>query len=353
VPIVYPDRITTEMQAWAHETVAEERGQLDKLRALLFGLLGPTGLKIQYEAEYTGTAVEVFESRQANCLSFTHLFVALAREVGVPTYYVTIDEIESFAKKGDLVVVSNHITAGYGPPHERTILDFTVRPDVDYQSAERISDTRAHALYYSNRGAEKMQTGDFDGAIDAFYIATDLDDDLPEAWSNLGVVRRRQGDHAAAAAAYRRAIETDPQYFPVYQNLLALYQIEGRQDAAQELVRLLDKRRNRNPYSYLVLGDVSLQSDRKEEARVFYRRARRLDRKNSEAMAALGQLALAEGDRSGAERWLEKARAIDPENSRAGDLEAALSPILNPVQSPDASQPEEEAPTDAAIAPPP
>jgi len=312
------------MREWARLAVGGRRDPLDKLRTLLQGLLGSGGLEIQYASDYTGTAEEVFETKEANCLSFTHLFVALAREVGVDAYYVTVDEISSYAKKGDLVVVSNHITAGFGPAHERTILDFTVRPDVDYQTAERVTDGHAYALYYSNRGAERMQVGDLPGAIDEFVVALEIEPKLPEAWSNLGVVRRRQGDHKAASAAYEKAIEADPQYFPVYQNLLALYQLEGRGDAAEELVRLLDRRRNRNPFSYLVLGDFSLEAERPDEAKIFYRRARRLGRDQADPLAALGQLALFEGDRRDATKWLEKAQRVDPTSRRVQALEESL-----------------------------
>ena len=320
-----PNRLTPEIAAWAHEQVTSTNSTRERLQQLLRSLLTVDGLEIKYMPDYTGTAVEVFESREANCLSFTHLLVATAREIGIDAYYLSIDEIERYTKRGDFVVISNHITAGFGPPHERIVLDFTVRPDVDYRRAAPVTDETAFALHYSNRGAEMMQEGELTAAIDQLYAAIARDPELAAAWSNLGVARRRQGDLEGAEASYHRAIGIDDEYLPVYQNLLALYQIQKRDDAAEEVISLLNRRGNRNPFSFLALGDASYANERYDQARLFYKRARRLARGSAEPLAALGLVALAEGDRAEAERWHEKAVSKNAAERRTVELANALA----------------------------
>src|SRR5262249_28072108 len=111
--IVIPFELNAEMRQWAHQMVPDVVPSEKRLDRLLNAMLDPETLKLQYEAGYTGTAREVFETRKANCLGFTNLFVAMAREVEIPVYFMDVDDMEKFEKEGDLVVESGHVTAGF------------------------------------------------------------------------------------------------------------------------------------------------------------------------------------------------------------------------------------------------
>ena len=150
------------------------------------------------------------------------------------------------------------------------------------------------------------------GAVAARVGGRDRDPDLPDAWLNLGVARRRRGDLAGAEAAYKRAIDADPDYLPAYQNLSGLARLRGDDDTARQLIRLLDRRSNRNPFLLLALGDLSLEEGRLGEARSFYRRARRLQPIDAETSAALGLWAHAAGRERQARRWLARAHSTRP-----------------------------------------
>jgi len=122
--VVLPYELTPEMKEWVHANVPQAGAPEERLQLLLKALLDPKRLNLTYEAHFTGTAAEAFARHHANCLAFTNLFVGMAREVGVAVFYLDVDDIQKFEKEGDLVVVSGHISAGYGNGRDTRILDF-------------------------------------------------------------------------------------------------------------------------------------------------------------------------------------------------------------------------------------
>ncbi len=322
--VTVPWRLNAEMRQWVHHVVPDNLGNEERLQRLLSALLGSDGLALQYKAGTTATAQEVFASHEANCLAFTSIFVGMAREVGVPVFYLDVGDIEKFERDGNLVVESGHITAGYGSGTQLRILEFTPIATPSYRQIHRISDRTAVALYYSNRGAELLRGGGDREALGWLHKAVVIDPDLSRGWINYGVALRRTGDPAGAEAAYRKALEDDPSSVAAYQNLAALLFVAGRGREAGELMALSGKLDSRNPFNYLALGDVSLGQGRIEEARRFYRKAQHLEGAAADADAALGELALATGDRREARRWLHKAVSRDSANDRVQRLAAQL-----------------------------
>src|SRR5262249_45728338 len=177
----------------------------ERLKTLLQVLLDTRKLNLTYEGHFTGTAAEAFASHHANCLAFTNLFVGMARELGVAVFYLDVDDIQKFERDGDLVVVSGHVSAGFGTGRDLRILDFSAAPAATYRSIRPISDDTAIALYYSNRGGELLRAGQQTAALGWLRTAVALDPDLARAWINYGVALRRTGDLPGAQAASRPA----------------------------------------------------------------------------------------------------------------------------------------------------
>ncbi len=322
--IVVPFEIDEPMGRWARAAVPAVGTPQEKLQGLLRALISSRGLGLTYEADLTVSARDAFASRRANCVTFTNLFVGLARELGLPVYFVLIEDVQKFTKEGDLVVVSDHMTAGYGEPHQRLILDFTPNQTAEYRSIRELSDVTAVAMFYSNRGAALLRAGESAPAVSWLRTAVALDPELAGGWTNLGVALRRGGNPAAAEDAYRRALEADPASIPAYQNLAALLRLRGHEREAMDLLALTNRRDNRNPFNFLDLGDLSLRHGRLEEAERFYRKALRLGGDGPEPYAAMGVLRLAAGDAQQARRWLRRAEGRDPANQRVQQLKRML-----------------------------
>ncbi len=329
--VIRPFTLTDEMRQWARDAVPRRFPAEKKLELLTDALLSPDRLNLEYSRLHTGTAREVFEERRANCLAFTNLFVGMARELGVPVYFLEVDT-EIYRKEGDLVVLANHIAVGYGTGPQIRMYDFSENRNDEYRDVRRIPDYTAVAMFYSNRGAELLQRPgpqQQDRQAEAtgwLRTAVAIDPELASAWGNLGVALRRIGDLDGAERAYRRAIEVDPRIYSSYANLSALLRLQSRDDEARRLELLLAKSPSRNPYTYLALGDLSFQSNRLTEARRFYRRAIHLSRGEAEPYAALAEVAVATGDLRTARKMLRKARKLGLENQRTLRLAEMIVP---------------------------
>ena len=319
--VTLPFELTEAMRQWAHEVAPKRLKPRQKLERLAEGLLDSDQLDLEYAWGYTGTAVEVFERQQANCLAFTNLFLGMAREVGVPVFFLAVKDVASYRKADDLVVVSDHVAVGYRRGVELTVYDFSEEQrDKPLEGLRRISDLTAIAMFHSNRGAEALQQDRVDESIEWLETAVALDFGLANAWVNLGVGRRRAGDVAGAEQAYKQALELDPRIYSAYQNLASLLYHAGRPDEARGYEQVLRKAPTRNPYTFLALGDISLDGGRLDEARRFYRRAANLSRDAADSFAALGEVAAVGGDLRTARKMLRKARKLDLENPRAARL---------------------------------
>ncbi|MBZ0112582.1 MAG: tetratricopeptide repeat protein [Thermoanaerobaculia bacterium] len=301
--------VTPEMREWLDAHVPSGFGKRQTLVSILENLQSKE-LGLTYDYSFTGTAREVFEQKRFNCLSFAHLFIGLARERGIDAYYYSVLRPARYGREGDLVLVSEHVTGAYGTGANQLTLRFAFDEEVDYTRGAPLTDSEALALHYSNLGATALIHRQNTEAVTAFRTATQLYPTDGSLWVNLGVSLRRLGDFEGAEEAYRKASLVEPGHFPAYHNLHALMVSLGRANVARELIELLDQRANRNPFTYLNLGDTSLAQGRYDEAYRFYRRALVLGAR-SDGRAAMGSLALARGDLEGAQRWLTKAQAAE------------------------------------------
>ncbi|MEQ1507805.1 MAG: tetratricopeptide repeat protein, partial [Myxococcota bacterium] len=313
---------TDEMRAWVHRRVPSNGTEDERMRRLLGAL--SSELPLAYDLVHTGTAPEVFATGRFNCLALTHLLVGLAREVGVDAYYVRVEEFRSFDKRGDLVLVSTHVAAGWGSSAQIQVIELQPPSEREGRAAERITDEQALALHYTNRGAELLQLGAPGPARDWLLAAVAFDPSASEAWVNLGVAERRLGSVERAEAAYRQAIEVDPDDRSAWRNLASLLDRAGEVDAARQMLALLDRRGNANPYTYLALGDLSLDSHDLDDAARYYRRAYHRAPREAEIRAARGSLALAQHRSGAARRWLARAGRIDAADPRVIALSAAV-----------------------------
>jgi Flp pilus assembly protein TadD len=326
VHVVVPYRLSPEMKKWLNEHVPKALSENeDKILYLSRSLFATGQFKIDYVRGYTGTAMEVFETRQANCLAFTLLFIGMARELGVPAYFLEVRDSENYRKEGDLIVVSDHVAVGYGPTHDLRIIDFGAREDAPYRRITLIDDYRAIAMFYSNRGAEELRSGRFEEALDWLRSAVAIDPGYAGSWVNLGVAWRRSGDVDNAEIAYRTALELDLQSTSALQNLAALLHFKGEEEEALDLLAMADRASNRNPFTYLTLGDLNMRHGRLDEAGRFYKKALKRQGENAESLAAMGLWSLEQGDQKEARDWLERAEVLDKDAPRVALLRRRLS----------------------------
>jgi tetratricopeptide (TPR) repeat protein len=89
-----------------------------------------------------------------------------------------------------------------------------------YNSARRSDSSFESARYCLIEGRTLAEAGDLAGARQQFLRATELDDELMEAWNELGLVLLRLRKPEEAVKVLRRAIEAEPRQAALLANLL-------------------------------------------------------------------------------------------------------------------------------------
>lgn len=80
---------------------------------------------------------------------------------------------------------------------------------------------------FYNLGVVYAQQGRFKQAMNAYFLALELDPDSEQAYNNLGLIYERAGDFEKAEQMYNKAIMLDAAYVQPYNNLAVLYLQKG------------------------------------------------------------------------------------------------------------------------------
>lgn len=302
-----PFRLDADARAWLRECVSASAPATERFDTLV-GLFGEDGpLAMRYELTQSTGALETLAAGEGNCLSFTILFVALARELGLEARVQEVVIPASRSRLADVTVANRHVVA-WGRIDDRPWeVDFGVfrRP---VGTAQRLLDDReVAATLASNMGATKLALGG-DGTAE-LRSAVGSVPELAQGWTNLGVALRRAGEDAGAEFAFRRALAAEPGDGSALSGLLALYRASAPQ-AALELEARMPRLLARNPY---FLYSEGLALDRAGEfaaAERHFRRALRMQPDEPWFHIALVRNRLAEGDVDDAIGALERARRV-------------------------------------------
>ncbi|HXT20237.1 MAG TPA: tetratricopeptide repeat protein [Thermoanaerobaculia bacterium] len=324
LPVTDVLALTPEMRQWVHAQVPRVLTPVEQLDLLVRRLQAPDGAALRYDAWFTAGAAEAFTEHRFNCLSFSHLMIAMARELGLNAYYLEARYRERYDREGDLVLLAGHITVGWGDGPRRWVVDFGNQAKIERVRVQQLDDRRALALHYANLGAADLRRGDARTALRALATAVEVDPGAAGAWVNLGVALRRRGDYTAAEAAYRKSIEVDSQLVPGFANLYSLLRASGRTREAKELVGSIMRLPRKDPWLLLAMGDECLEAHDLAGAERLFRQARRQVPDEAAPAAALAAWALAKGDQKQARKWVDRAEEIDLREPRLFKVRAAL-----------------------------
>lgn len=212
--------LNPEARRWARRHIPARGAPESRLQSLAASLILEDGLDLQ-EDGVTRSALETFEARRSNCVGVALLFVALAREVGIPAYFVLSEGLEGRGRRGDLQIEELHVAAAFGDGDHRWIFDLGGKVE-ETAAFRRVSDRTVAGVFYSNRGAEQLQAGSLEEALETLSLAVEDAPDLSFVWINLGVARRRLGDSEGADDAFRQAILLAPDSLAAWRNLALL-----------------------------------------------------------------------------------------------------------------------------------
>jgi Flp pilus assembly protein TadD len=257
--------ITPQMRAFVDANGRAVSVDWLRMKRLLKGMADMGYLSLQYDSGKTLTAAETFRQRAGNCLSFTNLFVALARADGLDAQFQIIDVPPMWDAADGWVMLNGHINVivhnvRMGVPDQiglsrDFVVDFNT-PDYEVSYPRQPVDDRvAFALFYNNRGVEAMRAGDLRAAFANFKLAIATSPRVAGAWVNLGALYSRQRLYESAKSAYERALEIDPDEKSAMTNLARVYTELGNEDLAAEYQRRVRLHENLNPYYHYALAE--------------------------------------------------------------------------------------------------
>ena len=280
--------LDAEMQAFV-ATIAAIRDPHRKLLALLQGMEQRGLFSLDYD-ESTRTARGTFHERQGNCLSFTMLFVALARAAGLTATYQSVIVPPTWVNDGQ-VVIANHVnTVVRTAFDEDTVVDFNIREYEGRQKSRKVDDDYVLALFYTNVGAEALLRNDYAVSAARFRAAADIYPEMAALWVNLGVLYSRHGLLEQAESAYLYALEVDASAESALANLAVAYRDLGEPELAAEYYERVQTYRERNPYYHFALATQAYEEGRLPDALVALRKALRLKHDESDFHSLRGQV---------------------------------------------------------------
>lgn len=315
--LVHPLTATPEMEAVARD-VAGRREPRDQLRHLQQYLFDTERFPFDYDARGTYTAQEAFRRREGNCVSFTNLFIALGRSLGIPLQAALIRRGDS-ELDGNLVVVNNHMVAVYQHSDGVTVYDFSQSRGDRIAGLFIMDDVWVTSIYLNNKGVEAIRAEDPERAITLLTRARRLTPEFTAVHGNLGVAYRMAGETDKALAVYRDALEFEARDPSVLNNLARLLSSLGREEEAHAALQAASLR-DATPYVLITRGDLEMQAGNARKALKLYKKARRADPDLADPWMAMARAHLALDHTKAAHRSVRRALKVDPTHAEARKL---------------------------------
>jgi Flp pilus assembly protein TadD len=302
--------VSAEMQAFLNDHVARGAARVPRLRQLAYAIISGGTFRLEYD-ETTRTASGTFQARRGNCLSFSNMFVALARHVGLDVHYQEVDVPPDWSFKDDAFVLNRHVNVlvDLGKEGEH-VVDFNMDDFRTSYDRRRISDARALAHFYNNLAVERMQAGDTASALLYFRKATGHDPLFSPGWTNLGMLYWRKDHPDYAEAAYLQALKADQRDLVAMSNLASLYERLGDQERAARYRNRVIDHRERNPYYRFQLAREAFLARDYDLAIGHLNYAIRQKKNEDQFYSLLGLSYLKKGDERAARRWLSRAEEV-------------------------------------------
>jgi tetratricopeptide (TPR) repeat protein len=325
--------MTPEMVAFLENAIRGARNRYARMKRLIYAIMGNENFELVYD-DTTRTARQTFEDRRGNCLSFTNMFVAMARYLEIQASYQEVDIPPDWSLAGESFLFSQHVNVHVDlGADEIRIVDFNMYDFNTTYERRIVSDQRARAHYFSNMGVEYMLAGDNGKAYANFRQSILEDDTFEPAWVNMGILHRREKHPAYAEAAYARALEIN-QFDPVaMSNLASLYDEAGLTEKAQQYRDWVQSHRMKNPYyRYYLARDAVAEGDY-QSAIDHLNYAIRQRENESRFYSLLSVSYLMSGDKKAAERWMKKAEEVAPQEADRQRYHHKLEWLMNQGRS--------------------
>ena len=318
-----PYELDLEVKTAVQERLNPARSERQRTNDIIDFVFG--WLDLEYALTPTRNAVQTFQTREGNCLSFVNLFVGIAREQRLSPVYVEVNDLQKWNYRDGVVVSQGHIVAGLYLDGQLSTYDFLPYRPKSYRNLNPIDDLTAAAHYYNNLAAEALLQDDVSRALDLVSVALALAPDFVKAVNNKGVALMRIGRGSEALALYEAALKREPMDVALLSNTARAYQLTGEAEKATEYLGRLEETNHSSPYFFVYRGERALGRGDTEEALEYMRKALKRDSEIPEVHIGLVRVYLATGEVDKARHHLQRALKLDATHSEARRLARMLS----------------------------
>jgi Flp pilus assembly protein TadD len=299
--------LTDDMRAFVHDRTASAKTDKQRIRAILQGIWEEGSTTLQYNLVKTYSAQDVFEAKEGNCLSFTNLFIAMAREAGLDAYYQRVDIPPTWDEAGGTYIFNLHINAVVETaPFGKTAVDFDVSNFSTEYHMWRVSDEEAEAQFHNNMGAHLMTTEDRATAFLHFRQAIEISPNRGYFWTNLGTLYRRAGHEDYAEQAFLKAVELSSEPAAL-SNLALMYRDQGMTEVSNYYIDRVSSYHSKNPFYQYQLAEQAYSEQDFNKTNQFLKQALRLKKDDHRFYQLLALSHLQTGDVAGAQKNFSKA----------------------------------------------
>ena len=170
-----------------------------------------------------------------------------------------------------------------------------------------ISDDDAKALYHSNIAMDALSDQEVAEAWLHAVRALQLSPAMSHLWVNLGAIYRSAGQHEDAESIYLKALQLDPGERSAMNNLVVLYDMQGREDERDYWADRVQRHRERNPFYHAWKGDKAGEQEDWPAALEHYERALSLRPDDARLLYSVGILHFKLEDFEAADRYISEA----------------------------------------------
>lgn len=276
--------LNDEMRDYVASKVKGDPQARSRLKKLIRGMIEDGLLTLDYDPNLTYTAIETFQNRQGNCLSFSILFASLAREANLDVTFQMVDIPPSFRADGEMILLNNHVNVLV--KGVRSDVNFLRDYVVDFNTAEyngnydtrKVTDNYAIALYYSNVAIESMRAGNSKNAFRYLKKGIETDPAIAGLWVNLGALYSRHERYNMAEQAYQQALSIQPSNKSALVNLASTLHYLGHEEESEYYLKKVAYYRDHNPYYHYFQAQTAYQQNEPEDALAYLAEAIRLKR---------------------------------------------------------------------------
>lgn len=297
------------MKQFVRDYVPKSGTKKYRFKMLTEAVIGHATLGIKYNPVATLTAAETFRQEQGNCLAFSSLMVALAREAGFEAHYKEVIVPPVWEESDGTQILARHVAAVADFVKVQQMVDFNLPMLNKGFDVKRLSDEEAKALYYNNIAVDHMLAKDNPSAYAYLRRALEIDPENPDIWTNLGVVFNRFEMWKEAETAFIHSLSMG-RHEVATTNLAKLYEHTGQKEKAEVLNAEIQRFRMKNPYHRFELAKEAFLAANYDFARKQLEKAVRLKETEHRFHFLLGSTYARLGDKEKARISFKRANEL-------------------------------------------